>query len=176
MKKYECSLYQYYKLVEEIPIHTVLKITRDVIFALSIVHKSGHIYNDLKLENVMVTKKQKNSILDEEDEDMRILLIDFGMCSKFQDADGKHLLNEEMESFYGNLVFASLNTLKFNKPSRKDDLISLCYFLLTLLNGGNLPYLMKLDEIQNSNDEKTELTNIELMRKFKRKYSLKDMI
>ena len=98
------------------------------------------------------------------------------MCSKFQDDNGKHLPDEEMESFYGNLVFASLNTLKFNKPSRKDDLISLCYLLVALLNGGLLPFFTKLDEIQNSDEEKTKLTNIEQMLKFKCKYTLKDMI
>ena len=35
-------------------------------------------------------------------------------------------------------MFSSLNVLKFQTPSRRDDLISLCYLLSYLLNEGHL--------------------------------------
>ena len=38
--------------------------------------------------------------------------------------------------FKGNMAFASLNQLEFKTPSRRDDMISLCYLLSFLLNNG----------------------------------------
>ena len=37
------------------------------------------------------------------------------------------------------MVFSSLNQLRFLTTSRRDDFISLCYLLVFLLNGGELP-------------------------------------
>jgi len=37
--------------------------------------------------------------------------------------------------FQGNLIFASKNAFKLNTLSRRDDLISLVYFLLYLVDG-----------------------------------------
>lgn len=37
------------------------------------------------------------------------------------------------------MIFASLNQLRFNVTSRRDDLISLCYLLVYILNNGELP-------------------------------------
>ena len=38
-------------------------------------------------------------------------------------------------------MFASLNQMNFMKTSRKDDLISATYLLLTVLNKNELPFL-----------------------------------
>ena len=43
------------------------------------------------------------------------------------------------ETFHGNVVFSSLNQLKFHATSRRDDLISLFYLLIYLLKQGNMP-------------------------------------
>jgi hypothetical protein len=67
------------------------------------------------------------------------------LATKYVDEDGNHLPNDEMEKFKGNLIFATLNTLNFNRPSRKDDLISLCYLLFNMLNGGDLPDIIKVE-------------------------------
>jgi tRNA A-37 threonylcarbamoyl transferase component Bud32 len=42
------------------------------------VHESGHVYNDLKLENVMI-------------EGDLVFLVDFGLATKYVDDDGIHL-------------------------------------------------------------------------------------
>jgi hypothetical protein len=73
------------------------------------------------------------------------------MAIKYTDEDGNHLENTEMGKFCGNLIFASLDVLKFNRPSRKDDLIMLCYFLIYLLNGCEMPLLLNfLENVENS--------------------------
>ena len=41
--------------------------------------------------------------------------------------------------FEGNMMFCSENQMRFYKTSRKDDLISFCYMMVTLLNGYDLP-------------------------------------
>ena len=64
------------------------------------------------------------------------------MATKYIDNNGVHKPMDQMKEFKGNLIFASTSVVSFNRPSRKDDLISLSYFLLFLLNAGHLPLLV----------------------------------
>ena len=68
-----------------------------------------------------------------------IILIDYGYVSKYVNSEGKHNKNEPVETFRGNLMFASLNQLNYESPCRKNDLLSLCYFMVYMLNGLNMP-------------------------------------
>jgi len=52
---------------------------------------------------------------------------------------GAHVDDKETDVFQGNLFYASVNQLLFKQPSRRDDLISLCYLLYSMANQGNLP-------------------------------------
>ena len=54
-----------------------------MIQALQIIHESGVVYNDIKLENVMIAKQEKESI--------SIKLIDFGLSTSYLDNTGAHL-------------------------------------------------------------------------------------
>ena len=66
---------------------------------------------------------------------MRCVLIDFGYCKKYLDKDNSHIdEKEEVELFKGNIMYASYGQMKFKKTSRKDDLISLCYIMIYLIN------------------------------------------
>ena len=62
----------------------MLNIVKNLISGIEIVHKTGHILNDVKLDNIMIHKS-------EGEDDLRVLLIDFGMAHKYTDSDGKHL-------------------------------------------------------------------------------------
>jgi hypothetical protein len=66
----------------------------------------------------------------------QVILIDYGMATRYLDDEGNHLQQDKVSQFHGNFMFASLSSLSFNRPSRRDDLISLCYCLIMLLNGG----------------------------------------
>ena len=79
--------------------------------------------------------------------------------------------NEQVDNFRGNLLFATLNTLNFNRPCRKDDLLSLCYLMMSMLSGGLVPFIEHLEKPGSD-----KLAEIEKMRIFKGKYSLKDMV
>ena len=71
---------------------------------------------------------------------LNINVIEFGCATSFIDYDSyEHIKKGTQESFRGNMEHASLNKMKFHKTSRRDDLISLFYLLIFLLNGGKVP-------------------------------------
>lgn len=136
MKQFDQNLEQYFSTQNTLSTKMVFSIVKKLIDAIQVVHEAGYVYNDIKLENIMIQKSKDDSITDP-----KIILVDYGMAMRYQDDQGNHLQNKEMSKFCGNLIFASLDVLKFNRPSRKDDLIMLCYFLIYLLNGGDMPLI-----------------------------------
>ena len=99
-----------------------------LIDSLRTVHSTGRSYNDIKPENVMINGN-------------KVTLIDFGLCTKFVDSKGNHISeSEEISKFQGNLTFSTVRQLEFKKTSRKDDLVSLAYMLIYLLNNQELPF------------------------------------
>lgn len=68
-------------------------------------------------------------------EKVSVNLVDFGFATSYIDqSTGQHVEKEEVDIFRGNMIFASLNQLDFKVTSRRDDLLSLCYFLIYLFN------------------------------------------
>ena len=62
----------------------------------------------------------------------QVKLIDLGNSMELYDFKGEHYQDSKQNKFKGNIVLASINVMKFGRPSRKDDLESLCYLLLSL--------------------------------------------
>ena len=75
------------------------------------VHKAGFVYNDLKLDNIMVGFGQKLPEKYVEDDaflNSDINLIDFGFSTSYINHKTKELLPKKVVSnFRGNMVFAS---------------------------------------------------------------------
>ena len=77
------------------------------------------------------------------DDDMfeksHINLVDFGFATSYL-ADGKkeHIQKSEVAFFRGNFIFSSINQLKYRTTSRRDDIHSLFYLIVYLLNKGHL--------------------------------------
>ena len=113
----------------------IFRMIAKLIEALKVVHESGFIYNDLKLENIMINENGDDA------DGFNLVLIDYGLATAYLTDAGEHLPMDEMETFSGNLIFASEHTLCFNRPSRRDDLLSLCYILIYLLNGCDFPLI-----------------------------------
>ena len=122
---------------------SILELGKKIIRIFEIIHRAGYIYNDLKLDNILFGIQDKlplkycnwNCF-----ESCYINLVDFGFATRYTDPEtGQHINKEEVEVFRGNMIFASLNQLDFKTTSRRDDLLSLCYFLLYLFNQGTLP-------------------------------------
>lgn len=104
------------------------------------IHAAGFTYNDIKLDNVLVGFQNKMNPESRNCFDNCTLhLVDFGFAQRYIDKKTRqHIEPQEIQTFRGNMIFASLNQLNFQMTSRRDDLISLCYLLIYLLNGGNL--------------------------------------
>ena len=86
-------------------------------------HSIGFIHSDIKFENILIGK---------EDPD-RIYLIDFGLSRSYENK-GLHINCEELNVFSGNLLFASFNSCAGSSQSRRDDVESVLYLFLFLLN------------------------------------------
>ena len=66
------------------------------------------------------------------------------------------------------MIFASLNQLDFKVTSRRDDLLSLCYFLIYLFNAGKLPGI-------NMNSKLDRNESFKQARSAKQAYKLSDI-
>ena len=134
-------------------ITTVYKIGIEILRCLKFIHGIGYLYIDFKDDNIALLckpikfKKIYNSIT----------LIDFGFCEKYY--------KDEVYAprAYGNTCYSSINALSGNPISRKDDIISLCYFLADLYLG-YLPW----DFISNDLDKKEETIRIKKNYPFKK--------
>ena len=67
------------------------------------------------------------------------------MASKWKcTKTGEHCKEEEIYIFRGNFAFGSANQLSFKTTSRRDDLHSLIYLMIYLLNDCSMPGLQKI--------------------------------
>jgi len=121
-----------------------------VIDALQLIHSAGYTHNDIKPANIML------DINDQEDK-LKVTLIDFGFAKQYINM-GKHIEQSRMTSFQGNLIFSSINQMNFISTSRRDDIISMCYIFLTLLNHFSFP--IPDDEMMNPFDESLNITEM----------------
>lgn len=99
---------------------TIAAISWNIVDVLQCIHSNNMIHRDIKPENIMIDTNNK------------IYLVDFGMCV-FRSEVAKGQIK-------GTLRYASINTHKGNLVGPKDDLESLGYLILFLLNG-TLPWL-----------------------------------
>ena len=129
MPHYEMTLYQYLETLEGVEkIEKLFEVANKLICIFKYTHCAKRTYNDLKPSNVMINVQQDGS--------PKVHLIDFGYSEKFVKEDGKQHISEEttVEIFKGNIVLSSIRQMTFLKTSRKDDLISLFYMIIFLLN------------------------------------------
>ena len=72
---------------------------------------------------------------------LTVTLIDFGFAKEYLNQNGQPFSEtEELETFEGNVLFASTNHLEFKITQPRDDLISICYLMIYLLNENDLPF------------------------------------
>ena len=105
------------------------------------VHSAGFVFNDLKLDNLMLDFDSNEKLLLESNddifEDYNVNIIDFGYATSYLKQDGQsHIKKKVLDFFRGNIMFSSMNQMKFHTTSRRDDIISLFYLLTYLLKEG----------------------------------------
>ena len=100
----------------------------------SILHSSNLVYNDLKPAHIRINHTGK------------ITLIDFGLTSRVVTRKTR------VGKFNGNLVYSSFPQMDFYATQPRDDLVSLYYMMVSMLNNFHLPGLCSIkgqrDEIE----------------------------
>jgi casein kinase I family protein HRR25 len=114
-------------------LQTILLLGEQMIRRIKHLHQRGFIHRDLKLENFLMGLAENETIC---------YLIDFGLARRYRYRDGrqlKHIPFRKGRSFVGTAKYASLNSHKNAELSRRDDIESLGYVIIELING-SLPW------------------------------------
>lgn len=93
-----------------------------MIDVIEYVHSKGFLHCDLKPGNFLY-------------ENSNIYLIDFGLSKKYMNNEGVHIPFKTGKSLVGSVNFSSINVQKGFEASRRDDLESILYIVIFLLNG-----------------------------------------
>lgn len=111
---------------------TVLMLVDQMISAIEYIHNKNFIHQDVKPDNfVMGTEKLKN----------QVFIIDFGLAKQYRDINShEHIPYITGKSLTGTARYASVNQLKGNESSRRDDMEALGYVWLYFLKG-SLPWM-----------------------------------
>ena len=149
LKRYGDTLEKYlFKRNEPFSLPCAIKIGLRLVEQIRYIHDAGYTYNDLKLDNILVGECR-----DEPNYKYtlhRIRIIDFGLVKRYLDpVSGQHIKKRKERYFQGNMIFASKNAFNLFTQSRRDDLISLCYLLVYLIDG-DLTFLSKEDQMEDS--------------------------
>lgn len=114
---------------------------KEIINIFEKLHEMGYIYMDTKYDNFLTTIDDRNTIK----------VIDLGFMVKWKNSDGDHFGKYVLEpkrygdstkyiDFYGCYEFSSFHDTEDKRPSRRDDMISIGYLIIYLLNNNELPW------------------------------------
>jgi serine/threonine protein kinase len=131
------------------PLKTVCLIGIEMVKRLETMHQKGILHRDLKpnnltwgnfnnsYNNIPINNNNNININQYEKLDINtIYLIDFGLsCSYWENNSKKHYKAGQGLNFIGTLRYASLNSHKGIRQSRRDDLESMIYILIYFLKG-----------------------------------------
>jgi serine/threonine protein kinase len=127
------STLQNYKISEQ----TKYDIAYRLLYIMSCIHRCGIIHRDIKLSNFVLNKKMS-------DTDLYPVIIDLGLAKEFYRFEGGRVLQMSpytIRSITGTLRYISINIHEHKSPSIVDDLISLCYALVVIFTGKQLPWV-----------------------------------
>ena len=74
---------KFQKLNRSFSMKTLLMLADQMIENIEMIHEKGVLHNDLKPDNMSMGMDAKNS--------SQLYIIDFGMCSRWKEADGSHI-------------------------------------------------------------------------------------
>lgn len=104
----------------------VLMIGVKLLERIKTIHQKGIIHRDIKPDNILFGRGE---------DEAKLFLIDFGMAKTYMDSQGGHIDITYDNRLIGTREFVSVNIHNGYTPSRRDDLESLGYLLVYLLQG-----------------------------------------
>lgn len=105
----------------------------EAITILEGLHAKGFVHGDVKPENFLLGQPGTPRA-------NKLYLVDFGLTQRWRDSKGAHVkYDQRPDDFRGTIRYASVHAHLGRTPSRRDDLESLAYTLMFLLNG-RLPW------------------------------------
>ena len=138
-----------------------------IIDRIQYIHSKNIIHQDIKPENFLVGNPDNRLIY----------IIDFGFSQKYRSSrTGKHIAFSKNKKFYGTFNFSSINSMKGIKMTRRDDLESIGYMLIYLVNGdlpwSNYIYGELKERFEKIYQLKANITNEELCKGLPRQMCL----
>ena len=116
---------------------TVLMLADQMISCLEFIHQRGFVHRDLKPENFMFGKAD------------HVFIIDFGLSKRYIDPEtNEHVQMCHHQSLTGTARYASVNAMRCQEQSRRDDIEGLAYVLIYLLKG-TFPWMNLAGEFES---------------------------
>jgi len=137
MTFFEISLFDYVK--RDLHFCPPEKIIKNLLSNIKQIHSAFILHRDIKPQNIMFKHQE-------------IFLVDFGLSATFVDDEKKHVIEKKDVHILGTPKYASLNIHDGFSASRRDDVISLIYVFLFIINK-SLPWenaVGESDEYQES--------------------------
>ena len=133
----------------KLQIDKVKDIGIQIINIIERIHDKNIIHRDIKPENILIYNN-------------KIYVIDFGL-SRIYKINNKHILKRNIQNIIGNIRYCSVNIHNNISPSRRDDIESIIYILIYLLNG-ELPWQKiiirnNVEKIDNIREIKKNINN-----------------
>ena len=132
--------------IKENPEDLIKNIGIQLINVMKFIHSKKYLYIDLKPDNIMF----KNKIAK---------LIDFNLCIKYIDSYSKYYPNEKLKSRQGNDLYSSRNINSGFRGIRIDDIESILYILMDLLQIDEFKSIKQSKQIKVIIDKKKYLFN-----------------
>lgn len=124
-------------------------------------HEKSIVHRDIKPSNFMIGGNNDTN---------KLFLVDLGFCKCF-DLNGTHMIEKKINHIIGSPNYASLNVHNNIEPSRRDDLESCIYVILTMLLGNPIWYdKHDLQEIVLLKQDVLNMDNVPLFIKTMLKY------
>lgn len=137
---------------------TKYNIAYRLLYIMSCIHRCGIIHRDIKLSNFVFN--QKIGFLDFKT--LSPVIIDLGLAKEYYKYEGGKVLQMSpyaIRSITGTLRYISLNIHELKSPSIVDDLISLCYALIVIFTGKQLPWVGHKKDIDTFDSSKHTFDN-----------------
>ena len=131
------TLYSY-SLSHTLTSEEIFKYIHQTVQAVEILHNIGYIHRDIKPTNLCLGLQNTE----------KVYLIDFGIAKKWSNTEREGFHFNENSKFKGNLEFCSDHVALGCSASRRDDIESLIYVGIYLMNK-SLPWINKANSISS---------------------------